>query len=309
MEYRALGRSPLRVSTLSLGCNRIGEDREPDSHWIQLLHRAADLGVTLLDTAETYGKGRSEELIGQALGHRPEITVATKCAGWGPGKDINIKDFSADGMVRSAETSLRKLRRDCLDIFQLHSPTLAVLQKLEWAEGFQRLKAAGKIRFTAVSLDGIADGIWLLDNFPVDAVQLIYNLLHPQAAENLLPRCQQAGVGVLVRMPFQRGILTGKFLPGVPVPAANRASLERERLEPLIERAEAFRGLTASRPGGMAGLAVQYALAHPAVSCLIPGARSLTQLEENIGYGAVPPMSAGEAEAIRRIQALPPHKP
>ena len=308
MDYRSLGRSGLRVSTLSLGCNRIGESREPDSHWINLLQRAADLGVTLLDTAETYAKGRSEELIGQALAGRTDIAVATKCAGWAPGKDPGIKDFSPDGMVLSAETSLRKLRRDCIDVFQLHSPSLAALQKLDWADGFHRLKAAGKIRFMAVSLDRVPDGIWLLKNFRVDAFQLIYNLLYPEAAETLLPRCQQAGVGVLVRMPFHRGILTGKFRPGTPVPADNRASLERDRLAPLIARAEAFRGLAAGRRGGMASLAAHDSLAHPAVSCLIPGARSLAQLEENVGYGEEPPLTAEEAAAIRQLQADPPHR-
>jgi aryl-alcohol dehydrogenase-like predicted oxidoreductase len=303
MEYRLLGRSGLPVSALSLGCNRIGEDREPDRHWINLLHRAADLGVTLLDTAEIYAKGRSEELIGQALGDRPAVAIATKCAGWAPGKDINIKDFSPDGMVLSAENSLRKLRRDCIDVFQLHSPSLAALQKLDWLEGFQRLKQAGKIRFMAVSLDRLPDGLWLLDNVQVDAFQLIYNLLYPEAADALLPRCERAGVGALVRMPFHRGILTGKFHPGDPVPPDSRASLERERLAPQIARAEAFRGLAARRAGGMASLAAHFSVAHPAVSCLIPGARSLAQLEENIGYGAEPPLSPAEAEAIRQIQA------
>jgi aryl-alcohol dehydrogenase-like predicted oxidoreductase len=302
MQERPLGQSGLRVSVLSLGCNRIGEDRETDAHWIGLLHRAADLGVTLLDTAENYAKSRSEELIGRALGSRPGITIATKCSGRIAGEDEETKNFSPERIAGSVEGSLRRLRRECIDVYQLHSPSLAALQKMEWLEALQKLKRAGKIRLLAVSLDRIEDGIWLLDHAPVDAFQMIYNLLLPEAEEVLLPRCRAAGVGVLARMPLQRGVLTGKFHAGQPVSPGHRALLERDRLAGLIERAESFRGMAARRAGGMPELAVQYCLANPAVSCLIPGARSIAQLEENLLHGDAPPLAPAEAEEIRRIQ-------
>ena len=149
MHYRQLGRHDATVSEISFGCNRLGEAHSPDAHWDDLVQQAMDLGVTLFDTAEAYGWGRSEELLGAAIGNRSDILIASKVSRV---QESNEKDFSAARIVAQAEASLRRLQRDCIDIYQLHSPTVADLQQFDWPEAMHQLKAAGKTVF-AISHD------------------------------------------------------------------------------------------------------------------------------------------------------------
>ena len=298
MKYRALGRTGLRVSEVSLGCNRVGEPSLDDAGWLRLLHRAVELGVTLVDTSESYVDGRSETLIGQAFHSRSEVLVATKFAGGRrPGLSRDEEDFSAAAIVRGAEASLRRLGRDRIDVFQLHSPSPNVLAAADWRRGLEELKRSGKIRLAAISLWENGRGFAEIEDAPLDVLQVMYNLLFPEAAERILPYCLQHGMGVLVRMPYQRGVLTGKFRPGQPVRADFRASQDREAAD-YVRRSESFRPLAEGRSGGLAGLALQYALAPAAASCVIPGARTLAQLEENIRHGDAPPLTSAAIFSI-----------
>ena len=127
MHYRELGKTGLKVSEVGMGCNRLGQDYASDEHWIALAQRAADLGVTVFDTAEAYGWGRSEEMLGRALGNRDDVLIATKMCRV---RKTNEQEYSAARMVQTVEGSLHRLRRDVIDIYQKCGKDGAHFQKL-----------------------------------------------------------------------------------------------------------------------------------------------------------------------------------
>lgn len=303
MIYRSLGKTGVRVSEIGMGCNRLGEAGPTDQHWIDLVRRAIDLGVNVFDSSESYNWGRSEEMLGRAVGERDDVLVATKISRVREGG----KDYSAKRMLERAEISLRNLRRSTIDIYQLHSPSRADLEQYDWAEGLTRLKQQGKIRIGAVALSAHDDGCWLIEQGlagagkVVEVFQCTYNLFEPEAAERLFPLAQEHGVGLLCRMPLARGILTGKFHAGQAVADGHRARLDGQR-EQRIRWAEDLRPLGAAYEGGMARLALHYSLALDAISALIPGARTVAQLEENVRASDGSGLSDKLIEELGRIQ-------
>jgi len=301
MHYRSLGNTGATVSEVGMGCNRLGQDYASDEHWVDLVCRAVDLGVTVFDSAEAYGWGRSEEMLGRALGNRDDVLVATKMCRV---RETGEKVYTAARMVETAEGSLRRLQRDCIDIYQLHSPDREDLERYDWAEGMQRLKTQGKIRFSGVAVNNAADGVWLIEQGNVDVLQITYNVFEIQAEQELFSLAQERGVGLLCRMPLARGVLTGKFRPGEPVPDGHRALLDGDRLEENIRRAELLRPLAEQYEGGMTRLAHHFCLSASAISAIIPGSRTFAQLEENVaasnGVG-LDPETRGQIEHVRAM--------
>lgn len=279
MHYRELGKTGLTVSEVGFGGNRLGQDYASDEHWIALVQHAADLGVTLFDTAEAYGWGRSEELLGLALGNRDDVIIATKMCRV---RETNEQEYSAARMVETVEGSLRKLRRDVLDIYQLHSPRREIMERFDWAEGMARLKAQSKIRVAAVAVNSAKDGIWLMEHDLVEALQITYNIFDTEAEERLFALAEEKGVGLLCRMPLARGVLTGKFRPGQDVAKDHRATLDGDRMWENVARAEALRPIADAYDGGMTRMAHHFSLTPRAMSAIIPGARTFAQLEENV---------------------------
>lgn len=300
MKYRKLGKTGLEVSEIGLGCNRIGDPSMSDGSWVSLVHRAIDQGVNIFDTSEIYNDTRSEEILGKALQFRDDIYVATKVAGKTASGE---KDFSPKTIRRSVEDSLRRLRRECIDLYQLHGIRKEHMEQSdEWHGCMKELVKEGKIRFIGASVDPVEDGVALIKNRLVDTIQVTYNVLYPEAGDELLPIARRRHIGVLVKMPYQRGVLTGKFTPTSVVPDGHRALLDNERMKENIRRAEALRPIGVRRDRGMTGLAIQYCLNPPAVSCVIPGARTLMQLESNVRASDLLPLSKEALKEIRRIQ-------
>jgi aryl-alcohol dehydrogenase-like predicted oxidoreductase len=307
--YRDLGQTGIRVSEVGMGCNRLGETGRPDEHWIRLVRHAADLGVTLFDSSESYNWGRSEDMLGRAFGGhvggaRDDVLIATKMSRV---RETNGRDFSAARMVDTVEGSLRKLRRECIDIYQLHSPSRADMERYDWAAGMAALKRQGKIRVGGVAVNSAADGAWLIQQGLaeggglVEVLQITYNLFETEVERELLDLARGRGVGLMCRMPLARGILTGKFQAGREVAEGHRARLDGQHGE-RIAMAEALRALGAAYGGGLTRLALQWSLTPPAISAIIPGARTVEQLEENVRASngcAVSPGLRGEIERIR----------
>lgn len=279
MHFRQLGSTGLKVSEIGLGSNRLGEKIESDAHWDDLARRAIDLGVNIFDTAERYASGRSEEVLGRVVGDNQDIVIASK---YSPRRSGDEVDFSFATVSSAVEDSLSRLKRSAIDVYQIHSPKLAELESSEWAETFARLKESGKIKHIAIAVNGADEGCWLVDRDLVEVLQITYNLIERGVEERLLPLAQEKGIGLLARKPLSRGVLTGKFAPGKSVPDHHRATLDKEALPGRIENAERFKPLGASYPGGLTRLAHHFSLSHPAISCTIPGARNLEQLEENV---------------------------
>jgi aryl-alcohol dehydrogenase-like predicted oxidoreductase len=300
IPQRSLGKTSIMVSEVGLGCNRIGEKFLSDDEWIALLHQAADWGVTLYDTAQRYGGGRSQELIGKAFGNRQDVIISTK---------VSLVDndegagFTRQSIIDGAENCLRVLRRDCIDILQTHgSGSLDEVRNPDFCEAMNLLKESGKIRLRASATFNAGGACFAVENDLVDALQITYNLLDRKHAKPILPVANRFGVGLLARMPYQRGSLTGKFRPGASVADGHRALLQGDKLAGEIAAAEAYRPLSESRSGGMAELAMRYVLHESRISTTIPGARSIEQLQNNIENSLAPVLSEDELREIERIQ-------
>jgi aryl-alcohol dehydrogenase-like predicted oxidoreductase len=279
MHYRELGSTGVMVSEVGFGGNRLGEDYAGDDHWVALIRRAADLGVNLFDTSESYGWGRSEEMLGKALGNRDDVLIASKMCRI---RETGEHEFSAARMALTVEESLKRLRREVLDIYQLHSPSREAMEQYDWAQGMENLKREGKIRFAAVAVNTEADAMWLMEQSLVDVLQITYSIFHTQPEQGLFAMATEKGVGLMCRMPLARGVLTGKFKAGEEVDPGHRATLDGDRMWENVRRAEDLRPIGEGYPGGMTRMALHFALTPRAVSAIIPGARTVAQLEDNV---------------------------
>jgi aryl-alcohol dehydrogenase-like predicted oxidoreductase len=269
------------------------------------VQRAVDLGVTIFDTAEAYGWGRSEEMLGRALGNRDDVVIATKMCRV---RETGEGEYSAARMMTTVEDSLRRLRRDVIDIYQLHSPRREQLERFDWAEGMAKLKAQGKIRVAAVAVNSAADGIWLMERDLmegdlVEALQITYNIFNIEAEERLFALAEEKGVGLLCRMPLARGVLTGKFRPGQEVSDDHRATLDGDRMWENVRRAEDLRPIAETYEGGMTRLAHHFSLTPRAISAIIPGARTLAQLEENVAASNGVGLAVAVRAEIERVRS------
>lgn len=300
MHYRSLGNTGLSVSEIAMGCNRLGEPEQSAEHWTSLVRKAVDLGVNLFDTSESYGWGASEEMLGRGLEGLKDVYVATKVSRV---KETNTKDFSSARIIERAEASLKRLRRDTIDIFQLHSPSREDMERFDWVAGLEKLRTQGKIRFPAVAVNSAADGVWLIRQGYVRALQITYNIFETEAEAELFALALEKGVGLMGRLPLAQGILTGKFSAGREVPKGHRAHLAGNKMAGLIQLAEQLKPLGARYPGGMTRMAHHFALAPRAMSATIPGARTVEQLADNVaasnGKGLEPAFRA-EIDAIRK---------
>jgi aryl-alcohol dehydrogenase-like predicted oxidoreductase len=289
MRYRQLGDSGLTVSVVGLGCNNFGGRIDLDASRL-VIDRAIDLGVTLFDTADIYGnRGGSEEVLGAVLGRRrDDIVLATK---WG--NEMGTGEREARGgrryIRRAVEASLRRLRTDYIDLYQLHNPdpktpideTLAALDELV-DEG--KIRYAGSSNFAAWQ---VADADWAARTHGWErmiSAQNHYSLLERDVEEELLPACRRFGVGILPYFPLANGLLTGKYRRGEPRPEGTRLA-GREIDEATFDRIEALEGFAEQHGHSLLELAFAGLLAHPEVSSVIAGATRPEQVEANVAAG------------------------
>jgi aryl-alcohol dehydrogenase-like predicted oxidoreductase len=298
MQYRTLGSLGWKVSEIGFGAWAIGGDMwgpQDDQESIRALHRALDLGVNFIDTAQGYGKGHSEELIGKVLKERSEqVYVGTKVppypgSPWPPPEDADAAAiFPASYLVAECEKSLRRLGRERVDIYQFHTWATAFNVRDEWFEAMSQLKRQGKIAAIGVSVPDTSpdDIIGALALGRVDVVQVIYNVFEQYPRWNLFPVCQRLGTAVIVRVPFDEGSLTGKLTLGTTFPEGDvrRHYFRGRNLPAVVQRVEAIRKFKDTRHPGMLmpEYALRFCLSHPAVSTVIPGIRTVRQAEANI---------------------------
>lgn len=292
MTYRQLGDSGLTVSAVGVGCNAFGSriDAETTN---DLVGRAVDLGITLFDTADTYGRGESETLLGAALGKRREdVVVATKFGMNMHG--ANGPDWGVRGSRRylrkAVEASLRRLGTDWIDLYQMHAPdphtpieeTLAALDELV-TEG--KVRYVGSSNFAAWQ---VVDADWSARTHgfePFVSAQNKYSLYDRRAEHELVPAAERVGVGILPYFPLEYGLLTGKYRRGEAAPAGTRLAAESQstRLRGAdFDRIEALENFAAERGVGVLDVAVAGLAAQPAVASVIAGATSAGQVEANV---------------------------
>ncbi|MGH9603411.1 MAG: aldo/keto reductase [Terriglobales bacterium] len=317
MNYRPLGRCGVSVSEIGFGAWAIGGPSSsagvqwgwgevPECDAIEAVRRARELGVNFFDTADVYGKGRSEEILGKALaGEGNHVYVASK-AGNVTRRGRMAKDFSRAHIEASCEASLRRLGRDALDLYQLHNPSAKVIREGDWPETMERLREQGKIRWYGVSIFTPGEALAVLRRDCGHTLQLVYNALRQEMADEVLPLAQRKNFGIIARVPLYYGLLAGKFTAGTSFPLNDHRShtLPPEKMRELVPRAAQLARLAAE--GGEpspARWALRFVLSHPAVSTTIPGARNAAQAEQNSLASDGTSLPAEQIEAARRLWA------
>lgn len=312
VERRILGKTGIAVSEIGFGLWAAGGDQWGpinDREILSTIDLALERGVNFYDTADVYGMGHSEELLGQAMkGRRDEFVVATKIGWINFDEERNSTAYdSVDKLMAGVESNLRRLGTDYVDLLQSHidrrDATTEVL-----IEGFQKLQEQGKIRAYGVSTGDIG----FLRAFNADgrcgAVQIDYSILNRLPEADCLPYCAAEAIGVIVRGPLAMGILAGKFTPDSEFPEGDfRRRWVENPQENIVFRQDLeivgkLRPLTNGRT--LAQLALQFVLAHPAVSTAIPGIKNRAQLEANVAASLLPPLSQSDLDHVSDI--VPP---
>lgn len=316
MKYRELGRTGWKVSEISFGAWAIGGDwgKVDDANSMAAMHRAIDLGVNLIDTADVYGDGRSEKLVRQLRKERREtIHVATKA---GRRLDPHTADgYTRRNLSRFVERSLKNLGVDCLDLVQLHCPPTEVYYRPEVFGILDDLVKRGKIQFYGVSVEKVEEGLKALEYPNVQSVQIIFNIFRQRPAELFFEQARRKRVGILARVPLASGLLTGKLRPNTQFEKSDHRAYNRRGEE--FDRGETFAGVPyeaglkaverlrplVAEAGSMTmtQFALRWILMFDAVSCAIPGAKNPEQAEMNARAADLPALRRGTMQAVEKI--------
>lgn len=307
MRTRPLGNTGLEVSEVgfggwAIGGNLYGNSYGPtdDALSLRAIQEALDLGCTFFDTADVYGHGHSEELLGQVIGNRPDVVVATKVGGNFYRGDTVVMDFSPRYIRFACEQSLRRLRRDAIDLYQLHNPPLPFLHYPPFYAVLHDLQREGKIRFYGVSIHASQEGLAAMRAGQPSTLQVVYNILRQEMAEELFPTAQERGVGIIAREPLHNGFLTGKYSEDASFPPGDiRHQWPRAYIRRLVHVVEALRPLASSQRS-LAQLAIRFVLDNPTVSVVIPGAKTPEQVRENVSAADLSPLTEDEKALIRK---------
>jgi len=295
MQYRKFGNTDLLVSTIGFGAWAIGGNakvgntpigwgRVDDETSKKAVHAALDAGINFFDTADFYGLGHSEKLLGEVL-KKSDALIATKVGHRNRDEKI-VVDYSKAYIIKACEESLRRLRRNVIDYYQLHSARIQHLQEGGCIEAMEILKKQGKVRYWGLSLNTFypdAEANYLLDKNSGDGFQLVLNLIN-QKAIPLLQKAAQKGYGVIARMPLQFGLLTGKFSAGAKFEKddhrsfrltseiiQNAVTILEEKVWPLAQQQQLNK----------TQLALSFILSFKEISTIIPGIRTPEQVREN----------------------------
>jgi aryl-alcohol dehydrogenase-like predicted oxidoreductase len=314
MEYRELGRTGYKVSTISFGAWAIGgswgEVGERDA--LAALHRALDLGVNFFDTADVYGDGRSERLLARLRRERGEpFYVATKA---GRRLDPHVATgYTRANLAAFVERSLRNLEVETLDLLQLHCPPTAVYDQAETFGALDDLVSAGKIRHYGVSVELVDEALKAIERPNVRSVQIIFNMFRHKPADRFFGAAAARKVGIIARVPLASGLLTGKLRPDTRFSEDDHRSYNRHG--EAFDRGETFSGVDYASglqaveelrplapPGAtLAQTALRWITMFPEVTCAIPGAKNAAQVEQNVAAGELPPLSDATMRAASDV--------
>jgi aryl-alcohol dehydrogenase-like predicted oxidoreductase len=289
MQYRILGSTGLKVSVVGIGTWQYGGEwgmRFTQEMADPILGRAKELGINLIDTAECYGDHYSESLVGQYLhGQRQEWIVATKFGHKFHGNFDRTEHWDPEGVTQTVEDSLRALQTDYIDLLQFHSGSDEVFNNEAMWATLHGLVQAGKIRHLGISI-GSNTNLYQTSHASdvrAEAIQVIYNRLDRVPEVDVFPSCQAQNLGVLARVPLASGLLSGKYRPGVIFtdPDDIRSKRDPAMIEDRLRQVEEIRQSEVPAGVSMAAWALAWCLKHPAVTCVIPGCKSVEQVEFN----------------------------
>lgn len=315
MNYRPLGRTGYSVSEISFGAWAIGGTwgKVDDSESMKALHAAIDSGVNTIDTADVYGDGHSERLIAQLKKDRKgeQIYVFTKA-----GRRLNPHNdagYNKQNLSAFMDRSLKNLQTDCLDLVQLHCPPTETYSRPDIYGAMDELVKEGKLCHWGVSVEKVSEAMTAIEHPSVQSVQIIFNLFRTKPAEQFFPKAKEKKVGILARVPLASGLLTGKM--------SKQSTFEKDDHRNFNRHGEAFdvgetfsgvdfdKGLQAVDqlkplvPSGatLAQFALRWILMHDAVTCAIPGAKTVEQAKANVAAADLPaidPAAMKKADAI-----------
>ena len=308
MNHRPLGTSGLVVSVVGLGCNAFGRRIDADAS-TAVIHAALDEGITLFDTADTYGFGASETILGRALGsRRAEVVVATKFGSDMQGR--NGPDWGARASRRSLRTavtaSLRRLGTDCIDLYQPHEPD-GVTPFEETLVALDEIVTEGKVRYVGSSNLAawqVVEADWVARTGGYErfvSAQNKYSIYDRAAEAELVPACERVGVGILPYFPLEYGLLTGKYRRDEPAPVDSRLAVEKERFKTAdFDRIEALERFATQQGIALLDVAIGGLAAQPAVASVIAGATRPEQVRANVAASRLQP-TADDLAALDEV--------
>ena len=322
MQYRRFGKTDWQVSAIGFGAWAIGGawGKVDDETSMKALHEAVDHGVNFIDTADVYGDGHSEQLVGRLRQERSEpLYVATKAG-------RRLAEQTVDGYNRKnlnafVDRSLRNLKVDRIDLLQLHCPPTEVYYRPETFELLEEMVTQGKIRYYGVSVETVEQALKAIEHPNLASVQIIFNLFRQRPAELFLEQARRRNVAVIARVPLASGVLTGKFTRESYFASDDHRSFNRHGeafdvgetfsglpFETALDAEERIRPLV---PEGMTmtQVALRWILMHEGVSCTIPGARNPQQARDNAVVADLPPISEKTMQELRQVydELVRPH--
>lgn len=315
MQYRTLGKTGLQVSEIGYGAWGIGKTSwigANDDDSLRAMHKSIELGLNFIDTALGYGNGHSERLVGKVVRESSEtIYVATKIPPknhqWPARVGVPVAEtFTAEHIIASTEQSLSNLGLETIDVQQFHVWNDEWVNQGDWLEAVHKLKEQGKIRYFGISINDYqpANAIELIKTGIVDTVQVIHNVFEQSPEDELFPICREHNIGVIVRVPFDEGGLTGRINEETVFPEGDFRNnyFRSDRKREVAERNKEIVGDLGLGIDSLAEMALKYVLSQPAVSSVIPGMRSIRNVEKNCA------VSDGEKLTDEQIRILHKHR-
>jgi aryl-alcohol dehydrogenase-like predicted oxidoreductase len=290
MKYRKLGKTGLTVSVIGIGTWQFGGEwgkTFTQDEVDRMFARGRDLGLNLVDTAECYGDHLSESLIGGAIQReRDKWVVATKFGHKFHGPMDRTDERTAAHVRQQLEDSLKALKTDYIDLYQFHSVADNEFDNVELRRALEEFVKSGKVRHLGSSVRAKGDPMHQIEGSPaggVEAIQIVYNRLTRDPEQKALPACQRLNLGVLARVPLASGFLSGKYKPGQTAfaPGDYRSGQGKQEIDAKLREAERIAREEVPPGVNMAQWAIAWTLQNPAVTCTIPGCKSIEQVESN----------------------------
>ncbi|WP_100408089.1 aldo/keto reductase [Bacillus solitudinis] len=314
MNFRTLGKTNMKISEVSFGTWAIGGDwgNVQTTDAVEALKHAIDQGVNFFDTADVYGGGRSEEIIGQVLKERSErIYVATKFCRSGDISDP--KTYSYEQVKEYAEASLKRLKQDAIDLYQIHCPPTEILKDGEVFHTLDRLQKEGLIRNYGVSVESVEEGHICIEHENVASLQVIFNIFRQKPLDSLFKEALKKNVGIIVRLPLASGLLTGKYTASSTFEENDHRNFNRDGqafnvgetfaglpFEKAVELSDELKWIADGR-GSMTSAALRWILDQPEVSCVIPGFKNVKQVDGNLEAIDTPSFSEEELKKLSQF--------
>ena len=311
MKYRQLGSTGLRVSEIGYGAWGIGQSEwvgADDDLSLKALQAARDVGVNFFDTALAYGTGHSEQLLARAFGKSDQVIIASKVPPknfvWPAQPGVPLRDvFPREYVLSCLDRTLANLGRETVDLYQFHVWNDEWADNEEWISTAREIRTSGKARALGISINDHqpANSLRALATGLLDAVQVIYNLFDQSPEDELLPYCRQHNIGVLARVPFDEGSLTGKIRPDTTFPQGDFRNhyFGGNRKRQVWERVQRLTQDAAVPLDELPQLALRFCLSHPAVSTVIPGMRSPAHVASNAAASDAGPLPPAVLAKVR----------